>query len=89
VYPVADGAVDTDPKVEQLQIAALRGMPPWRKLEQVGALTERTAALALTDIRRRHPHASDRELRLRLASRRMDPALLRAAFGWDVAAHGY
>jgi hypothetical protein len=89
VHPEAEGAVDTDPKVAQLPIAALRRLPPWRKLEQVVALTERTTVLALADIRRRHPHASDRELRLRLASRRMDPALLRAAFGWDVAVQGY
>jgi hypothetical protein len=80
---------DTDPVVGQLQIAMLRTMPPWRKLEQVALLTARTTALALADIHRHHPNASDRELRLRLASRRMDPDLLREAFGWDVDIHGY
>jgi hypothetical protein len=43
----------------------------------------------MMDIRRRHPHADERELRLRLASRTMDPELLKRAFGWDVKVEGY
>lgn len=84
-----DPASDTDPAVERRQIELLRRMPLERKLAQVALLNARTTALALADIRRRHPGATDRELRLRFASRRMDPAILRRAFGWDVAVHGY
>jgi hypothetical protein len=36
-----------------------------------------------------HPNAGERELRLRLASRTLDPDLLKRAFGWDVRVEGY
>jgi hypothetical protein len=72
-----------------MRIEAYRRMTPTQKLEIVCALNETVNALALTDIRRRHPHAGERELMLRLASRSLPPDLLRNAFGWDVAVEGY
>ncbi len=64
-------------------------MPVWKKLQQVGELTEMVGQLAMNDIRRRHPQADERELRLRLASRWIEPELMRKAFGWDSDKEGY
>ncbi|HEU4365432.1 MAG TPA: hypothetical protein VFT13_08185 [Candidatus Krumholzibacteria bacterium] len=80
---------DTHPDIEARIIEGYRVMSPARKFEIVCALTRAVQELALIDIRRRHPQAGDRELALRLASRSMDPELLRLAFGWDVRVEGY
>ena len=58
---------DTDEKTEQVLIELLRAAPAWKKLEQVEELTETSRQLALSGLRKRHPQASEQELRLRLA----------------------
>jgi hypothetical protein len=80
---------DTSLEARQLLVERYRAMPAWQKTRIVQELNRRTTALALADIRARHPDASERELQLRLASRRMDPELLRQHFGWDVRVKGY
>ncbi len=82
-------AGDTSPAAERLLIAGFRHMPGWRKLQRVWQLNALTRAAALADIRRRHPQADVRELRLRLAARHLDPAILRTRLGWDVEREGY
>jgi hypothetical protein len=64
-------------------------MSPSQKVERVRALTRAVQELALIDIRRRHPEATEREQRLRLASRWLPPELMAKAFGWDVQSMGY
>lgn len=59
-------------------------MPVWKKLQQVGELSDLVYQLALNDLRRHYPNANERELKLRLASRWIEPELLRKAFGWNV-----
>jgi hypothetical protein len=39
--------------------------------------------------RRRHPNADEREQALRVASRWIEPELMKRAFGWDVHKVGY
>lgn len=80
---------DTTPEAEAILIEGYRRMPVWKKLQQVGELTEMVGQLAMNDIRRRHPQADERELRLRLASRWIEPELMRKAFGWDSDKEGY
>jgi len=80
---------DTSPDIEARIIAGYRAMSPARKFEIVCSLTRVVNELALMDIRRRHPDADERELMLRLASRTLDPLLLKQAFGWDVEVEGY
>ena len=80
---------DTHPAAERFLIEGFRRMPGWRKLQRVEELNRLTVALALVDIRHRYPSASEREVRLRLAARRLDPAILQRAFGWDVKIEGY
>ena len=80
---------DTHPAVEQILVQGYRGMSPAEKLQRVRAMTAAVEALALADIRRRHPEAGVREQALRLASRWIEPDLMLRAFGWDVRTQGY
>jgi hypothetical protein len=82
-------AMDTPPEVERILIEGYRKMPAWKKLQQVCELNDLVRQLALNDIRRRHPQADERELKLRLASRWIEPELMLKAFGWDVEKEGY
>ena len=80
---------DTPPEIEKILIEGYRQMPAWKKLQQVGEMTQFVLQLAMNDVRRRHPQADEREIKLRLASRWLDPELMRKAFGWDVEKEGY
>ncbi len=80
---------DTHPKIEQMQIEGYRRMSSVEKLKIVEDLTEFVTMLSLSDVRRRHPEADERECRLRVASRWLDPELMKKAFGWDVKEKGY
>ncbi len=59
------------------------------KFEQVCALTRTVQQLALLDVRRRHPHADEREQALRVASRWIAPEMMLRVFEWDVRKEGY
>jgi hypothetical protein len=80
---------DTSRAAQEIINEGLRRMTAAAKLEQVRAMTLAVQELALLDIRRRHPDASERELELRLASRWLGPELMRRAFGWDPDREGY
>ena len=80
---------DTDSKAEAVLIAGYRAMSAGQKIERVGALTRAVQELALLDVRRRHPDADEREQALRVASRWLDPELMKRVFGWDVNEAGY
>jgi hypothetical protein len=79
----------TDAEAERILVEGYRRMSPSDKLRRVAALNCMVRALALADIRRRHPNASPRECALRLASRTLAPDLMRKAFGWDPDLEGY
>jgi hypothetical protein len=51
-------------------------------------LTQLVRQLAMNDIRRRYPLADDRERKLRLASRWLEPELMKKAFDWDPEKEG-
>jgi hypothetical protein len=80
---------DTDAAAEAVLIAIYRRMPAGQKLRQVSELTRAVQAMALVEIRRRHPRAEARELQMRLASRWLDAETMRQAFGWDPEREGY
>ena len=80
---------DTHPAIEAFIIDGYRRMTPAQKLERVAALTRTVQQCALADIRRRHPNASVQEQSLRLASRWLEPDLMRKIFGWDVDKAGF
>ena len=80
---------DTDFEVERLMIEAYRRMPPWEKARRVGEMVHTLEVLALAGIANRHPEATERERRLRLAALRLDRETMVRAFGWDPQLHGY
>jgi len=80
---------DTSPEVERILIEGYRKMPAWKKLEQVQELTQLVRQLAMNDICRRYPLADDREKMLRLASRWLEPELMKKAIAWNPEKEGY
>lgn len=57
-------------------------MTPAERVRRAVALTIATHSFALAQIRRRYPGEDERRSRLRLAARTLDPAVMRAAFGF-------
>jgi len=78
-----------DPKLERILLEALRKMTPAQKFEKVSDMMVAMHILAMSDVRRRHPDADERECLLRVASRRVPEDLMLKAFGWDVKEKGY
>ena len=72
---------DTDPKAERVLMDLLRKAPPWRKLEMADHLNQTVRALALSGLRLRHPSATLRELRRRLADILLGRRLAARAYG--------
>lgn len=80
---------DTTPEAEAILLEGYRKMPTWRKLQCVVDLNLSLKALQLADIKTKHPNADEYELKMRLASRWLEPELMKEAFGWDVEEKGY
>ena len=78
-------ALDTSPEIERLQIEGWRRMSSEQKAATVSGLTQAAFDLAFAGVRHRHPEASSRELRLRLAIATLGIELARKAFP-DIAA---
>ncbi len=74
-------AVDTSPASEQIEIALLRDMPAWRKLQLTAAMNRMVRTLALRGLRRRFPTASEAELQRRLADLQLGPELALRVYG--------
>jgi hypothetical protein len=86
---MTDGLDDTSPEARAMMIAAYRRMTPAEKLRRVADLTRAAERLALAGIRRRYgSDLSEREERLRLASRVLDRDTMIRAFGWDPEVEG-
>ena len=80
---------DTHPDAEAVLIQGYRRMSVAEKLRCMEDLVRFASGLQRADIRRRHPRADEREVALRLASRWLEPELMRLAFGWDPDREGY
>ena len=80
---------DTHPEIEKILIEGYRKMSPAEKLARVSEMNQLLERLAAYDVRQRHPDADEREVRLRVASRRIPAELMRKAFGWDPDKEGY
>ncbi|MGE0130083.1 MAG: hypothetical protein AB7U82_18520 [Blastocatellales bacterium] len=80
---------DTSPEIEQILIEGYRKMGAAKKLQIMQDLICAAYTLAMGNIKRNHPNAEPREVMLRLASRRIEPELMRKAFGWDPDVEGY
>ena len=80
---------DTSKGSEQAYLKLLREAPLWRKAAMVNSLTRACQELAVAGIRLRHPNASEREMRMRLAALWIDQELMIRVFGWDPQSEGY
>lgn len=80
---------DIDPAIERLIVDRWRSMSAAEKVQQVRELTNTARRFSLAGIRRRHPGASERELRLQLASFWLDRDTMVRLFDWDPEIHGY
>ncbi len=76
-------SADTSYEAELFLIEAWRQMSPAEKVRRIREDSMACEELALVGLRRRHPHATERELQLRLGALRLGRETMIAAFGWD------
>jgi len=74
---------DTTREAEERQFAIWRAMTIQQRFAVLLELQATATAMAEAAIRRRHPHASDREVFLRRISRSLGPEAMRRWYGWD------
>jgi hypothetical protein len=72
---------DTHPDAERVLIHLLRGATSARKMSVVLSANRTARALALTDLRERHPGESPARLQRRLADLWLGPELAAKAYG--------
>ncbi|MEX1247764.1 MAG: hypothetical protein WEA61_04735 [Anaerolineales bacterium] len=72
---------DTHPDMEALQIRLLRRATPERKMRMLAAMNAAARKLAMAGLRRRHPQASESELRRRLAGLLLGEELATKVYG--------
>lgn len=73
---------DTTPEAWAKQFELYRGMSPVQKAAGIRAITLAVNRLALAALRQEYPAASEAELGLRLAGRRLGEELVAQAYGW-------
>jgi hypothetical protein len=78
---------DTDPRALQVFLQLQRAMPAAQKVATVFELTNMAMRAAEAGVRLQHPGASDREIFLRAAARRLDRRTMIAAYAWDPDEH--
>ena len=74
-------SADTHPEAERVQIELLRRTPAWSKLQMVSEMNQTVRTLALSGLRQRFPHATDAELRRRLADLWLGEELAARVYG--------
>jgi hypothetical protein len=80
---------DTSPEAERVLIEGMRRLSASEKLARLDALTRRARRWLEADVRRMHPNAGPRELRLRFAARWHGPEFTRKYLAWDPDQEGY
>ena len=79
---------DTDPKAMEAWVESLRRKTPGERLGIAFQLTEIAFRMSEAGVRLQFPEASDREVFLRAAARRLPRDLMIAAYGWDPEGNG-
>ena len=74
---------DTSARADEVQFELLRAMTPQQRAEIFTALTLAVQDLAMAGLRLQYPNATDDELRLRLAARRLGDDVVRRVWGWS------
>ena len=78
---------DTSPEAWEVYLAIQRRLTPAEKFQQVLEFSHMVQRAAADDMRRRHPHASERELFLRVARQRLGPELFARVYGTELDRH--
>jgi len=79
---------DTTPEAWQVYLKALRGLSPEEKLRKTLELTDFMVSASTAGMRHQFPHASEREIFLRVARLRLGPDLFRQVYGDELPADG-
>ena len=74
---------DTDPEFLRIFLALNHGLPAHKKLDQVMEMYETVVATYTTEERLKRPEASNREIFLRAAARRLGMDLICRAYGTE------
>ena len=75
-------SADTSVEAERVMFDRYRSMGPAEKLRLFRDLSAATQQFALAGLRRRHPSASDHELKMRLVATRFSQATMKEVFDW-------
>jgi len=73
---------DTSERADEVQFEILRRMTVQQRAEVFTQLTFAVQELAMAGLRNQYPSATDDELRLRLACRRLGNDVVRKVWGW-------
>jgi hypothetical protein len=73
--------LDTHPTAERVQIDLMRSTPVWRKMDLLAQLNQAARLFALSGLRRRHPGATEQEVRRRLADLILGAELAERVYG--------
>ncbi len=74
---------DTSEEADRIQFEMLRQMSPQARLALMTELTLSAQRLAFAGLRSRYPNASDDDIWLRLAARRLGHETVRKIYGWQ------
>ena len=83
------GLSDTTPEAERVLIELARGTPDAKKIDQVFQMIESVRSFGMIGLRSRHPHASEDELKRRMAAIVFDRETVVEVYGWDPKIEGY
>lgn len=79
---------DTSIEAQEVLFDLIRRAPVWKRLRMVADLNQTLRLLAMADVRRRYPDATQEEIHRRLAARLLKREEIIAAYGWDPAIEG-
>lgn len=78
---------DTDPLALEVFLRLHRQMTPGERAARIFEMTEFQENLQRQSIRSTYPRADEREIFLRVASRRLDRGTMIQVYGWDPVRH--
>ena len=74
---------DTHPDALRVYLKLQSEISPEDKLKRVAELYEAIIALQASEVRRRYPEATEREVFLRVTARRLGAELMMKVYGWQ------
>jgi hypothetical protein len=86
---VAAEFTDTDPRALEVWHHLLRSKSPGERLMMALDLSELAIRMSEAGVRAQFPEASEREVFLRAAARRLPRDLMIRAYGWDPEEHAH